>query len=225
MSLEALKRYCDSHSMALSDRQLRSFEVFRDALYEANATTNLTRVALADCELRHFIDSLLIAPLLSSGAAVLDIGTGPGFPAWPLAVARPDLRIAAIDSAGKMLRFLRSQPLPNLEVLDGRVEELDRREEFDFVTGRAVAPLAIQLELSAPFCKIGGSVIPFRTPADREVAQKFPGDMLGLSPPDLIDISAPDNSFVRLFPRFRKIAATPRQYPRIWAQIKNNPII
>ena len=62
-----------------------------------------------------------------------------------------------------MLGFLASQPLPNLEIVQGRAEEWEAREAFDVVTGRALAPLAIQLELSAGLARIGGAVIPMRT--------------------------------------------------------------
>lgn len=184
---------------------------------------NLTRIPREEAWLRHFVDSLLFQDLVPQGAEVLDIGTGPGFPAWPLACARPDLRVTALDSNGKMLGFLRSQPLPNLEVVQERAEEWDVFERFDVVTGRALAPLPVQIELSAPFLKIGGLLIPMRTPADdlREPAW----EVVGLRPAGLHRRALPGTDVVRVFPLFVKERPSPDWCPRRWAEMKNNPLV
>jgi 16S rRNA (guanine527-N7)-methyltransferase len=196
-------------------------EEFLNALYAANQTKNLTRVPRDEAMLRHIQDSLLHQDLIPQGAKVLDIGTGPGFPAWPLALTRPDLRVTALDSNGKMLDFLRTQPLKNLDVVQRRAEEWGKRERFDIVTGRAVAPLMIQLELSAAFAKVGGAVIPMRTSADLAT---LPTDIpeLGLHLEDTV--VRPLGDFERVFPIYRKIAFTQARFPRKWAEIKNNPL-
>src|ERR1041384_4679794 len=137
----------DIPGLELTPEQVAQFEAFEAKLYEANAVMNLTRVPREECWLRHFVDSLLFQDLIPLNARVLDIGTGPGFPAWPLACARPDLQVTALDSNGKMLGFLRSQPLPNLEVVQERAEEWGAFERFGVVTGRALAPLPVQIEL------------------------------------------------------------------------------
>ena len=141
--------------LELSEAQLDAFEAFEERLYAANAVMNLTRVPKEEGWLRHFVDSLLIPRPDSEGSSVLDIGTGPGFPAWPLAAARPDLRVTALDSSGKMIGFLQGNPLPNLHAVQDRAETWGVRNQFDVVTGRALAPFGIQLELSAPACRVG----------------------------------------------------------------------
>src|ERR1041384_3584956 len=133
----------DIPGLELTPEQVAQFEAFEAKLYEANAVMNLTRVPREECWLRHFVDSLLFQDLIPDRASVLDIGTGPGFPAWPLACARPDLQLTAMDSSGKMLGFLQRQGLPNLETIQIRAEEWGVRDRFDVVTGRAVAPLSI----------------------------------------------------------------------------------
>jgi 16S rRNA (guanine527-N7)-methyltransferase len=177
-----------------------------------------------DAWLRHFVDSLLFHDLVPQHSSVLDIGTGPGFPAWPLANARPDLQVTALDSSGKMLGFLRSQQLPNLEVIQSRAEVWGARDRFDVVTGRAVAPLAVQLEISAPFAKVGGLVLPMRTPMELQEVRKFPSSELGLKLEDALERTLPGTDVVRLFALFRKVAETPVAYPRTWAEIKRKPI-
>lgn len=204
--------------------QEASLDAFEDALYEANATRNLTRVPREEFWVRHVADSLLFQDLIPKGARVLDIGTGPGFPAWPLAWARPDLKITALDSSGKMLGFLRSHPLPNLEIVLERAEDWGIRERFDVVTGRAVAPLAIQLELSAAPCRERGRVIPMRTPAD--VAQLDSDDFaeLGLKLEQVVRRRLAPIGAERAFPIYRKVAPTPKQYPRSWTETRAKPL-
>ena len=220
--MDLLVAFCREHGMPLSAEQVESFASYRSGLYRLNQVANLTRVPFEECEVRHFIDSLLVAEFVPSGSSVLDIGTGPGVPAWPLACARPDLRVTALDSSGKMLRALSLVPLPNLEVRQGRAEEVDRREGFDFVTGRAVAPLGSQLELSAAWAKVGGLVVPFRTPRDRSAGP--PVERLGLALESVEERSLPGTDVVRVFPLYRKVKATPKRYPRTWAEIRASPL-
>ena len=204
----------------LTDFQLDTFESFEEALYNANEVMNLTRVPREECWSRHFLDSLLIAPLIGDGVKVLDIGCGPGFPSWPLAAARPDLHVTGMDSNGKMLGFLKSQLLPNLEVNSERAEECQLHEKFDFVTGRAVAPLAIQAEISAQFVRIGGFFVPMRTAHD--TWEEKPMNCLGL---ELVAIEERTIAgVIRKFPIFRKSRPTQRKFPRKWAEIKKKPL-
>jgi len=215
---------CRGLGLELSEEQLGQFETFESNLYEANAVMNLTRVARHECWLRHFVDSLLFQDLVPEGASVLDIGTGPGFPAWPLACARPDLHVTALDSSGKMLGFLQRNPLPNLTAVLARAEEWGEREAFDVVTGRALAPFPIQLELSAPPLKVGGLLIPMRTPSEEAAVKAFPAAKLGLRPAGLHRRLLPGTDVVRLFTLFKKAEATDPAFPRAWAEIKRKPL-
>ena len=211
-----------SPGLNLSEEQAGAMAEFLDDLYEANQVTNLTRVPKNDAWLRHIEDSLLFQDLIPNGASVLDIGSGPGFPAWPLAMARPDLHVTALDSNGKMLGFLREHPLDNLTIVQCRAEEWGVRNEFDVVTGRALAPLPIQLELSAAACRLGGAVIPLRTELDDLKAPK--ARTLGLKLEDAVRRPLPETDMVRVFPIYRKIVATPARYPRRWTEIKASPL-
>lgn len=210
--------------IALSDDQVRLFERFLDDLYAQNRVMNLTRVPEDEAELRHLVDSLLFHDLVPHGSEVLDLGTGPGFPAWPLACARPDLRVTALDSSGKMLGFLRRHPLANLDILEARAEEYSVTGRFDVVTGRAVAPLAVQLEISARPCARGGAVIPMRTPSERPAAEAFHARELGLVLESIHERTLPELNAPRMFPVFRKVQPTPSGYPRRWAEIKRKPL-
>jgi 16S rRNA (guanine527-N7)-methyltransferase len=193
-------------------------------MYEWNQKLNLTRVPAEECETKHFIDSVLISPFCPLDARVLDMGTGPGFPAWPLALVRPDLDITALDGSNKLLFFLKDRLLSNMRIVQERGEDFRERERFDLVTGRAIAPLAIQLELAAAFAKVGGAVVPFRTPSDRSDLESFPAHRLGLELESLHEVPLTGTDVVRLFPVFRKRVPTAPKYPRPWAQIKAEPL-
>jgi len=185
---------------------------------------NLTRVPESDAVTKHFLDAVLPIALIPVGARLLDIGTGPGIPAVPLALARPDLRVTAMDSGARGLRLIRDHGPANVTVRQGRAEEIDQRESFDVVVGRAVAPVAIQLEISAAWVRRDGLLIPYRTPSERGEIEDFPAHELGLELEDLREIPLPGTDVVRLFPVFVKARSTPAHYPRAWSQIRNSPI-
>jgi 16S rRNA (guanine527-N7)-methyltransferase len=219
---QSFELWANSVGLAVLGSTLGAFQEFLDSLYEANQVMNLTGIDKEEAWLRHFADSLLFADLIPQGVEVLDVGSGPGFPAWPLACARPDLQVTALDSSGKMLAFLQSQPLPNLSLELGRAEDFDSREDFDIVTGRAVAPLAIQLELSAGPCRVGGAVIPMRTTGDD--LRNVKTQALGLKLESEEERKLPETDIVRVFPIYRKVKETPDRYPRRWAEIKASPL-
>lgn len=220
----AFRDEANALGLSLSEAQLDSFEAFEQDLYEANETRNLTRVPREEAWIRHFLDSLLFQDLIPESSTVLDIGTGPGFPAWPLACARPDLQVMALDSNGKMLAFLRELPLRNLEIVQGRAEEWLARDRFDVVTGRAVAPLTAQLEISTSFCKLGGALIPMRGASDAALIETFDPAILGLALERIETRPLPRSEAVRLFPIYRKIMLTPARFPRRWSEILKKPL-
>ncbi|MGV3618954.1 MAG: 16S rRNA (guanine(527)-N(7))-methyltransferase RsmG [Fimbriimonas sp.] len=206
----------------LTDDQFEALAGYHRALYEKNQVMNLTRVREDEAWVRHYLDGLLFHDLIPNGAFVVDLGTGPGLPAWPLALARTDLHVTAVDSNGKMLGFLRSQPLPNLEVVQVRAEEWGVRDRFDVATGRAVAPLSAQLELSAAPVVVGGLVIPMRTPADDANGVRLSG--LGLRLREVVQRDLPGTDIVRAFPIYEKERVTDPRYPRRWAEMKTKPL-
>lgn len=216
---------CTHLGIKLTSLQLQAFEAFEDRLYHTNSLTNLTRVPIEECWLRHFLDSLLFQDLVPKRSKVLDIGSGPGFPSFPLACARPDLQITALDSSGKMTGFLKTVAPENLRVVTDRAEEWQVRDIFNVVTGRALAPLSTQLELSAGPCKLNGMIIPMRTPAESD-GFDFPGlKQLGLKLEAITHRALPETEIVRAFPVYRKVAPTPAKFPRRWAEMKKAPLL
>jgi len=224
MNADLFKRAVGALGVQLSTEQLIQFQGFEDELYEFNRVMNLTRVPVEDCWRRHFLDSLLFQDLIPQNSKVLDIGAGPGFPSWPLACARPDLTVTALDSNNKMLGFLTTMPLANLRVVNSRAEDWKEKGKFDIVTGRALAPLSAQLEVSAAFCKIGGFLIPMRAFSDLPSLNSVDLAPLGLRLVSHVQRKLEGTDSIRLFPLYEKYQSTQRGYPRRWAEIKTKPL-
>jgi 16S rRNA (guanine527-N7)-methyltransferase len=136
----------------LTVRQRERFAAL-GALYEEwNARINVISrrdMASGGFYVRHVLHSLAIARVcgFAAGARVLDIGTGGGFPAIPLAIMFPEAHFTAVDSIGKKIRVVeevaRGVGLENIVAVNGRVEQVAGR--FDYVVSRAVAPTATLL--------------------------------------------------------------------------------
>ncbi|MDR3503926.1 MAG: 16S rRNA (guanine(527)-N(7))-methyltransferase RsmG [Legionella sp.] len=111
-----------------------------------NVAYNLTAVRdLESMVNKHLLDSLAIAPWLQ-GERIIDVGTGPGLPGIPLAIAQPEKSFVLLDSNGKKTRFLnevkRQLDLKNLEIVQIRVENYHPAQGFDTVISRAFSSLA-----------------------------------------------------------------------------------
>jgi 16S rRNA (guanine527-N7)-methyltransferase len=112
-----------------------------------NAAYNLTAVRdPAEMVTRHLLDSLAILPFVE-GETLADLGTGPGLPGIPLAIAAPGRQVLLVDSNGKKVRFLREAiralKLDGVRAVQSRVEQVEGR--FDCITARAFASLADML--------------------------------------------------------------------------------
>lgn len=155
-------------------------------LVRANREVNLTRItSFEDYLWKHVADSLLAAaafpPLGSRPLRGADVGCGAGFPALPLAIAFPGLRIRAIDSTARKIdrvrEFIAALSLTNCDATAGRARELGRtepfREAFDVVVARAVSGTADLIrECRALLGRPGGVLLAYKTPtavaAERE---------------------------------------------------------
>ena len=125
-----------------------------------NAAYNLTAVRdPQEMVTRHLLDSLALLPYVQ-GPRVLDIGTGPGLPGIPLAVARPDCSFTLLDANAKKTRFVTQAVgelgLKNVDVVQARVENYRPVEKFDTLVARAFSSIADMLNNAQHLCAPGG---------------------------------------------------------------------
>jgi 16S rRNA (guanine527-N7)-methyltransferase len=143
-----------------------------------NAAYNLTAVRdPGEMVTRHLLDSLALMPALRGGR-VLDVGSGAGLPGIPLAIARPDWQFTLLDSNGKKVRFLRhllrTRSLPNVEVVEARVEDYRPAAGFDAVVSRAFASLAEFFDKTAHLLAPGGQWVAMKGKLDARERAEVP---------------------------------------------------
>ncbi|HXK55576.1 MAG: 16S rRNA (guanine(527)-N(7))-methyltransferase RsmG [Gammaproteobacteria bacterium] len=172
--------------LSLDAEQQQKLLDYLSLLDKWNRTYNLTAVRdPAEMVSRQLLDSLSILPLLS-GREIADVGTGPGLPGIPLAVARPELRFTLLDSNGKKCRFVQQAKielrLHNLTVVRSRVEQFVPDNHFDMVLSRAFASLPDMLELSAHLLASDGCMLAMKGALHQEeidaAAKKCSGIMI-----------------------------------------------
>jgi len=112
------------------------------------------------------------------------------------------------------------------ECITARAEEAvaDRRERYDFATSRAVARLNILLELTAPYVKVGGYVLAMKGMAAKEELAEAGNAIrkLGLKLEAVREFPIGDTNHAVII--LRKVAPTPKQFPRRFAKIKAAPL-
>ena len=204
---------------------------FARAMVKQNEVMNLTAITEEDQVAKlHLLDSLsLLACVDLAGKSLIDVGCGAGFPGVPLAAACKDLKVTLLDSLGKRVKWL-EETLPTLgieaECVNARAEDFaaQRRERYDYAVSRAVARLNILLELTAPFVKVGGAVLALKGAAAEEELEEAAGAMkkLGLKPERVLEFPIEDTHHRLIV--LRKVAPTPKQYPRRYAKIKQSPL-
>lgn len=143
-------------------------------LLEANRRFNLTRITNpAEAAVRLYADSIAALawarePNVQPGS-VLDIGSGAGFPAVPLAVLRSDWHITALEATGKKATFIeqaaRQLGIANLEAVHAHSHHWRNGRTFDLVACKALGSLSVCLESAAPYLAARGALVVYKTAA------------------------------------------------------------
>ena len=168
MSEPALADLAATVGAVLAPEAAERLEWLADELLRWNRTHNLTAITdpLAVRE-KHIIDSLTLLPLLAGAGRLLDLGSGPGFPALPVKIALPALEVVSVDAVGKKIAFqrhvVRTLRLTGFTAVHARAETLaagpQRGAGFDVVTARALGSLPLLVRLAAPLLASGGRLI------------------------------------------------------------------
>ena len=211
--------------LSFTEEQLAQFTHYYELLVETNKVMNLTAItAPEEVAVKHMVDSLLAYEDGMQGKTLVDVGTGAGFPGVPLKIYCPSLRVTLVDSLGKRLRFL-EQVIDELGLKGIRCEHLraedagrskKHREQYDYVTARAVARLSVLSEYCLPLAKKGGQFIALKGSRfaeeieEGEAAVKILGGKIISAEP----VKLPGLDDGRAIIKIAKIKATPAQYPR-----------
>lgn len=221
----------------LTDKQREQFDRYYELLIEWNKVMNLTGITDYDeVILKHFIDSLMLSEIcdMSNVSALIDVGTGAGFPGIPIKIVYPHINAILLDSLNKRLKFLNTVieelGLESVQTLHGRAEDYARkteyRESFDLCVSRAVANLSTLSEYCIPFVKKDGTFISYKGGAsDEEVKQAERAvDLLGGKVETIHKFTLPGTDMGRTLVEIKKIKNTPRRYPRKAGQPAKEPL-
>lgn len=210
--------------ITLSDTQISQFVQYYELLTETNKVMNLTALTEPkDVAVKHFIDSLTVYDNTMHNATMADVGTGAGFPGVPLKIFDPTIKLTLLDSLAKRLKFLDTLTaelgLQNVTTVHARAEDAGKdknlREQFDFVTARAVARLNVLAEFCLPLVKVGGKFIAMKGDAQDEIAEAENAiKLLGGKIIEIKNIKLPNLDDKRTLVIVEKIKTTPNKYPR-----------
>ena len=221
-------------ALDLDETALRRFRRYYELLTEWNKVMNLTSIEGEENTARlHFLDCAALKQLVDlRGKRVIDVGTGAGFPGLVLKILCPEMELTLLDSLDKRVRFLSTVcdelGFSEVRCLHARAEEAppELRESFDLACSRAVARLNLLSELCLPFVKQGGLFAAMKGPeVTGELREAEKGiRLLGGETERVAEYPVPGTELRHNAVLIRKIAPTPKKYPRKWGQMKKQPL-
>ena len=180
---EALQRLLEDGigelDLQVSTAQRTQLMDYLALMFKWNSVYNLT--SLRDplqMVTHHLLDSLAAVPAFDGASNILDVGSGGGLPGIVLAITRPDMKVAMIDTVHKKTAFLTQVKaelgLMNATVHTMRVEQLQVSEKFDVITSRAFADLSDFVDWSGHLLAEGGRYIALKGVAPEDERQRLP---------------------------------------------------
>jgi len=173
----------------VTPEQQTKLMAYLQLMHKWNAVYNLT--SLRDpmqMVTHHLLDSLAAVPAFKDARNVLDVGAGGGLPGIVLAITRPDMQVAMIDTVHKKTAFLTQVKaelgLTNVTVHTMKVQDLEVSDKFDVITSRAFADLSDFVNWSGHLLQEGGQFIALKGVAPSEERERLPQDwkVSGLQP-------------------------------------------
>jgi 16S rRNA (guanine527-N7)-methyltransferase len=199
-------------------------EMYKTFLQEYNKVTNLTRLDKDDIIYgSYFFDSIIPFANIDFNRYknVLDIGSGSGIPGIVIKLLYSSIELSIIESNGKKVTFLK-QLCEKLDIKVNiyckRAEVLrnNEREKYDIVTSRAVSELSTIIEISVPYCKVGGILIEPKGSNYLEELKNSDEIIKNtcLNVKTIINIDSKNNVII-----LEKEDITDKKYPRKWSMI------
>lgn len=220
----------------ISEEKCFRLFVHLEELSEKGKQFNLTSIKdPVQARQKHILDCLYCSKEIERlsqniSSSLIDIGSGGGFPALPIACTLDNISVTALDSTAKKCNFIAQTAAKcgvAVETVPERAEDAVKRlfEKFDFATARAVARLNILMELSAPFVKVGGYFVAMKgSSASEEISEAENAcSSLGLTFSECVPYEI-ENGGRRYIVIYEKTSHTPQIYPRNYSQIKKKPL-
>ncbi|HAQ40020.1 MAG TPA: 16S rRNA (guanine(527)-N(7))-methyltransferase RsmG [Clostridiales bacterium] len=207
-------------------------------LKEWNQKINIT--SIEDDEeiyVKHFLDSILLLDGVSidEKKSIIDVGTGGGFPGYPLKIVNNNYEVTLLDSLRKRIEFLtevkKELEFDNIELIHGRAEDFGQnknyREKFDICVSRAVAPLNVLSEYCLPFVKKGGYFAAYKSEniSQEILSSENAVKKLGGKIREVKEINLPGTDIVRKIVIIEKCEPTNLKYPRKAGKPSKDPLV
>ena len=234
---ELMKTASNDVGLEFTELQYEQFIKYMRLLQEWNKKINLTAIT-EDEEVikKHFIDCIksFKSEPIRKAKAIIDVGTGAGFPGLPIAIMNQNVKVTLLDSLNKRINFLnlvvKELGLKNVTTIHSRAEDGARkpelREKFDVATSRAVANMAVLSEFCMPYVKKGGYFVALKGPAiDEELENgKKAIKILGGELKEIIEISIEETDLKHNIVEIKKINMCPKAYPRKAGTVNKKPL-
>ncbi len=219
--------------IVLTKEQLENLDIYYNLLKEENKKYNLTAITEEkEVYLKHFYDSITTTKIINlESQSICDIGTGAGFPGLVLKIVFPNIKLTLIDATLKKCNFLQlvtqTLKLNDVKIINDRIENYakTKREIFDIVISRAVAPLKHLLEYGIPLVKVNGNFICLKGNIDNEIKnidnyyQK-----LNIIEEKKEIFKLPIENSLRTIISYKKLKPTSLTYPRSYNEIKKREL-
>ncbi|MGH7787243.1 MAG: 16S rRNA (guanine(527)-N(7))-methyltransferase RsmG [Candidatus Binatia bacterium] len=173
MDWAALREWTQDHAgLSLTDPQLDQLRAYLDTLLFWNRKLALiSHREAAHLVERHVADSLFVAGHVADGDALVDLGSGAGFPGLPIAIARPAVAVCLMESRGKKASFLcdakRQASIGNARIYEGRIEaaatDPAHAGRYTVATARALTSTDQFLTLATPLLSKPGRALAMRS--------------------------------------------------------------
>ncbi len=178
--MELLKQALDTNCITLTEQQIEKLAAYLDQLNRWNKTYNLTAITDHKEQVyKHIVDSLSIRDAIR-GPKVCDVGTGPGLPGIPLAIALPDIHFTLVDSSQKRIIFIQHTlmklGITNVTALHERIEE--NTDTFNTLISRAFSSIQDFVEKTRHLLANNGQLLAMKGAYPTEELTQIPQDFI-----------------------------------------------
>ena len=193
-------------------------------------TTVRDRASALDVHLADSLAALDLAPL-HDAAAIVDLGSGAGFPGLPLAVALPTVEVSLLESQRRKADFIAglcdAAGIGNARIVCTRIEEWqDGLGRIDVALARALASAPVVLEYAAPLLRMGGTLVDWRgrrnATEEQQAAQA--ASQLGLRLVEMRHVEPYAGAREHHLHLYTKVTATPPRFPRRAGVARRRPL-